>query len=154
MIVPQELIERITRAADYEDCIVIVESKTQANLRWASSTLTTNGVIAEQSVTVIAFVALPGGMATGSVTRTNIELDEIADVAKAAGMAARAAGVAEDQAPLLTNKEVGDWGAAHIATGPEVFKTFAPHLGEVFQKSQADAIELFGYAEHLSLIHI
>jgi len=148
MIAPQELIERITRAADYEDCIVIVESKTQANLRWASSTLTTNGVIAEQSVTVIAFVALPGGMATGSVTRTNIELDEITEIAKAAGVAARAAGVAEDQAPLLTNKEVGNWTAPHTATGPDVFKTFAPQLGEVFKKSQSDAIELFGYAEH------
>lgn len=148
MIAPQELIERITRAADYEDCIVIVEAKTQANLRWASSTLTTNGVIAEQSVTVIAFVSLPGGMAAGSVTRTNIELDEIADIAKAAGVAARAAGVAEDQAPLLTNTEVGSWSAPHIATGPDVFKTFAPQLGEVFKKSQSDSIELFGYAEH------
>ena len=54
MIAPQELIERITAAADYDDCIVIVESKTQANLRWASSTVTTNGVIAEQTVTVIS----------------------------------------------------------------------------------------------------
>ena len=73
MIAPQELIEKITAAADYDDCIVVVESKTQANLRWASSTLTTNGVIAEQTVTVIAFVAVEGGMATGSVSRTNID---------------------------------------------------------------------------------
>jgi hypothetical protein len=74
MIAPQELIERITAAADYDDCIVIVESKTQANLRWASSTLTTNGVIAEQKVTVIAFVAVSDGIATGSVSRTNVAL--------------------------------------------------------------------------------
>ncbi len=73
MIAPQELIERITAAADYEDCIVIVEAKTQANLRWASSTLTTNGVIAEQTVTVIAFVSVDGGIATGSITKTSIE---------------------------------------------------------------------------------
>jgi hypothetical protein len=50
MISPQELIEKIVSAADYEDCVVIVESKTQANLRWANSTLTTNGVIANQKV--------------------------------------------------------------------------------------------------------
>jgi hypothetical protein len=72
MIAPQELIERITAAADYEDCIVIVQAKTQANMRWASSTLTTNGVTAEQSVTVIAFVCVEGGIATGSVSRTPI----------------------------------------------------------------------------------
>ena len=65
MITPQNLIEKITAAADYEDCIVIVESKTQANLRWANSTLTTNGVIATQRVTVIAFVAIDGGIASG-----------------------------------------------------------------------------------------
>ena len=96
MIAPQELIERITAAADYHDCIVIVEAKTQANLRWASSTLTTNGVIAEQSVTVIAFISVKGGMATGSVSRTNVTLDEIASIAKEASLIARAAGAAED----------------------------------------------------------
>ena len=52
MITPQDLIEKITAAADYEDCIVIVESKTQANLRWANSTLTTNGVIADRKSVV------------------------------------------------------------------------------------------------------
>ena len=148
MIAPQELIERITAAAQYEDCIVIVESKTQANLRWASSTLTTNGVIAEQRVTVIAFVAVDGGMATGSVSRTNIELGEIDSIAKEAGEVAVAAGVAEDQAPLLRDKTFGDWGSSHHPTGPEVFAHFAPDLGEVFKKSKADSIELFGYAEH------
>jgi predicted Zn-dependent protease len=148
MIGPQELIERITAAAQYDDCIVIVESKTQANLRWASSTLTTNGVIAEQTVTVIAFVAVEGGMATGSVSRTNIELSEISSIAKEAGEMAIAAGKAEDQAPLLRDKSFGDWNLAHHATGPEVFAQFAPNLGEVFKKSKADSIELFGYAEH------
>ena len=92
MITPQDLIEKITAAADYEDCIVIVESKTQANLRWANSTLTTNGVIATQRVTVIAFVAMDGGMASGSVTRASVDASEIAEIAKAAGIAARAAG--------------------------------------------------------------
>ncbi len=148
MISPQELIEKITAAAEYDDCIVIVESKTQANLRWASSTLTTNGVIAEQTVTVIAFVAVDGGLATGSVSRTNIDASEIASIAKEAGEVAKAAGKADDQAPLLRDISVGDWSAAHHATGPEVFTSFAPELGELFKKSKADSIELFGYAEH------
>lgn len=148
MIAPQELIERITAAAQYEDCIVIVEAKTQANLRWASSTLTTNGVIAEQTVTVIAFVAVEGGIATGSITKTSVELDEIPGIAKEAGLVALAAGKAEDQAPLLRDKTMGDWASAHPATGPAVFSTFAPQLGDLFKKSKADSIELFGYAEH------
>ncbi|MEY3076491.1 MAG: hypothetical protein RLZZ131_617, partial [Actinomycetota bacterium] len=77
MISAQELIERITAKAPFDDCIVIVNDSTQANLRWANSTLTTNGVIANRSITVIAFVAIEGAVASGAVTRTNIELHEI-----------------------------------------------------------------------------
>ena len=87
-------------------------------------------------------------MATGSITKTSIELAEIPAIAKEAGLVARAAGKAEDQAPLLRDKAVGDWAGAHLATGPDVFSTFAPQLGDFFKKSQADSIELFGYAEH------
>ena len=70
MISAQDLIEKITSVATSDDCIVVVKDKTQANLRWAGSTLTTNGVIQERSVTVVAFVAVNGGMASGGVTRT------------------------------------------------------------------------------------
>ncbi len=145
---PQELIEKIVAVADYKDCVVIVESKTQANLRWASSTLTTNGVIATQKITVIAFVAVDGGIAAGSVTRAQVDASEIVEIAQAAGVAARAAGKAEDAAVLARDLAVGDWSAPHNPTGPEVFGGIAPELGEIFKKSQADKIELFGYAEH------
>ena len=77
MISAQDLIEKITSAATCDDCIVVVKDKTQANLRWAGSTLTTNGVIQERSVTVIAFVATDGGMATGGVSRTDVSLADV-----------------------------------------------------------------------------
>jgi predicted Zn-dependent protease len=35
-----------------------------------------------------------------------------------------------------------------VPTGPEVFSTFAPALGDMFSRSVADKIELFGYSEH------
>ena len=148
MITPQDLIEKITAAADYDDCVVIVQSRTQANLRWANSTLTTNGVIANQRVTVIAFVAMDGGIASGSVTRASVDASEVAEIAKAAGIAAHASGKSEDAADLKRDFAVGDWAAVHHPTGPEVFAGIAPELGETFRKSQADSIELFGYAEH------
>lgn len=148
MISPQELIERITAAANYDDCIVIVNEETQANLRWANSTLTTNGVIAGRTVTVIAFVALTGGMASGVITRTDIAADEIEAIAEEAGAAALAAGKAADMAELARNLSVGAWSDGHTATGPAVFASVAPELGEMFQRSRSDGIELFGYAEH------
>ena len=148
MITAQDLIEKILARATTDDCIVIVKDSTQANLRWASSTLTTNGVIQERSVTVIAFVSSHGSMASGAVTRTNVEEGDIDSVLQEARAAAVASGPAEDFAPLAKDVEFGNWSAAHLPTGPDVFSQFAPQLGEMLRRSQSDQIELFGYAEH------
>jgi len=148
MISAQDLIEKITSAATCDDCIVVVRDKTQANLRWAGSTLTTNGVIQERSVTVIAFVSVDDGMAAGGVTRTDVSLADVPALLEAAIATAKAAGPADDYAPLATNVSIGNWSAEHVPTGPEVFTKFAPALGDMFSRSVADKIELFGYSEH------
>lgn len=148
MISAQDLVEKILSRANTDDCIVVVKDKTQANLRWASSTLTTNGVIQERNVTVIAFVAMDGSMASGAVSRTNVSESDIDALLAEATAAAKAAGAAEDFAPLAKDVSFGNWSAPHTSTGPEVFANFAPELGEMMRRSQSDSIELFGYAEH------
>ena len=148
MIKAQDLIEKILAKASSDECIVIVTDKTQANLRWASSTLTTNGVLQERSVTVIAFLKTKDGMASGGVSRTNVNEADIDSLLAQAVASAKAAGAAEDYAPIAENVELGNWQAPHQPTGPEVFKKFAPDLGQMMGKSVSDAIELFGYAEH------
>jgi predicted Zn-dependent protease len=105
-------------------------------------------VIQERSVTVIAFVAVAGGMASGGVTRTDVSLADIPKLLEDAIAVAKAAGPAEDYAPLATNVSIGNWAAEHVPTGPEVFSAFAPALGDMFSRSVADKIELFGYSEH------
>ncbi len=148
MISAQELIERITQAAHFDDCVVIINDKSQANLRWANSTLTTNGVIKERSVTVIAFLALAGGMAAGAVSRSDVSIADIDAIVQEALTAAKNAGKAEDAMELATNFALGNWSDPHPVTGPEIFTKVAPDLGEMFKRSVADKIELFGYAEH------
>ena len=148
MISAQDLIEKITSTATCDDCIVVVRDKTQANLRWAGSTLTTNGVIQERSVTVIAFVSVEGGMASGGVTRTDVSLADVPALLEAAIATAKSAGPADDYAPLATSVSIGNWSAEHVPTGPDVFTKFAPALGDMFSRSVADKIELFGYSEH------
>ena len=147
-LTPQELIERTLAKSTTDDCIVVVESRSQANLRWASSTLTTNGVIEERKVTVIAFVAVDGGMAAGAISLTDIAEDEIDSALATAKESAISAGKSEDAAELARDIAIGDWSAPHGATGPEAFAGIAPELGETFKKSVVDGIELFGYAEH------
>jgi predicted Zn-dependent protease len=148
MISAQDLVEKILARSTTDDCIVVINDKTQANLRWASSTLTTNGVIQQRSVTVIAFVAMDGSMASGAVTRTNVDESDIDSLLSEATAAAKAAGAAEDFAPLAKDVAFGNWSAPHTPTGPEVFSKFAPELGDMMRRSQSDSIELFGYAEH------
>jgi len=148
MISAQDLIEKILARSTTDDCIVVVKDKTQANLRWASSTLTTNGVIQERSVTVIAFIAMNGSMASGAVSRTNVKDSDIETLLSEATAAAKAAGAAEDFAPLARDVAFGDWSAPHIPTGPDIFSKFAPELGDMLRRSQSDSIELFGYTEH------
>lgn len=148
MISAPDLIEKIISRATCDDCVVIVNDKTQANLRWANNTLTTNGVIQERKVTVLAFISTNGAMAVGGVTRTNVNESEIDEILAEAIATAKAAGAAEDYAPLAKDLKIGDWGAPHNPTGPEVFKNFAPELGSMLSKSAAEKIEHFGYAEH------
>lgn len=147
---PQELIEKIIARSTTADCIVIVEQSTEANLRWAESTLTTNGMIKSQSVTVLSFVEVDGGLGVGAATRTAVEEVDIDVLLKESVEAAYASGLADDYMTLLTDRQVGDWNAIHPETGPDAFKRIAPELGDMFNRSKADAIELFGYAEHTS----
>lgn len=148
MISAQSLVEKILARSTSDDCIVIVEDKTQANLRWARSTLTTNGVIQLRRVTVIVFVAKDGSMASGLVTRTNVNESDIDSLISEATAAAKSADAAEDFAPLAKDVAFGNWSSPHTPTGPDVFSKFAPELGDMLRRSQSDSIELFGYAEH------
>lgn len=148
MISAPDLVEKIIARASCDDCVVIVNDKTQANLRWANNTLTTNGVIQERKVTVLAFISTNGSMAAGGVTRTNVNESEIDEILAEAIATAKAAGAAEDYAPLAKDLNIGAWSAPHNPTGPEVFKNFAPELGSMLSKSAAEKIEHFGYAEH------
>jgi predicted Zn-dependent protease len=148
MSTPQELIEKILAKVDFDECMVLVDESTEANLRWANSTLTTNGMISSRKVTVIAFVAVEGAMASGTATRADVSDDEISQLLREAVENAHAAGAADDYADIRRDFAIGDWNALHQATGPDVFGTVAPALGDTFSRSVADGIELFGYAEH------
>lgn len=144
----QDLIEKIVAKASCDDCIVIIKDKTQANLRWANSTLTTNGVIQERAITVIAFVANGGGMSVGALTRTHLDEGDIDSILSEAIALAKSSAPSADYAPLARDLAMGDWSAPAAQTGPEVFSKVAPDLGDMLARSVKDSIELFGYAEH------
>ena len=158
---PQETVERALAAARCDDCIVIADETSMANLRWAANSLTTNGVSRSRQLTVIAITRGAGGPQAGVVSRAGVRADQVADVVAAAESAASQSSRAEDAQPLLGP---GDPEAFGVKEGPEpgqpgwddepgstgigVFATFSPALGEAFGTAAAAGQKLYGYAEH------
>jgi predicted Zn-dependent protease len=144
----QEIVERVLAASTADDQIAFVVESSEANVRWASNSLTTNGTMRSRQVVVISFVDGGSGMAAGTVSRTGTP--DIAALVAASEQAARDAGPAEDAVPLVSEKPPGsgDWDAEPAQTSIEVFADFAPALGQAFGEARDRGELLFGFAEH------
>jgi predicted Zn-dependent protease len=148
---PQQLVEKALELSRADGAVVIVDAGTDANLRWANNTLTTNGVSAAQQVTVISMKNGATGAASaavGVVGRSGVDLASIEDPVRASEKAAEDAGPAEDAAELVPGRASADWDEAPAQTDISVFSRFAPALGETLAAARAEGNLLFGYAEH------
>jgi predicted Zn-dependent protease len=160
---PQEAVERALAAARSDDCVVIAEETSSANLRWAGNTLTTNGVSRSRQLTVIAIDRRAGGAGAGVVSRAGVRPDQIEDVVREAERAAAEGPPAEDAAELIAPGTVtgaepaGSFGITGIPnrwddpasqTGIGVMRDFAAALGETLRVAEAAGRKLYGFAEH------
>jgi predicted Zn-dependent protease len=149
VVAPQDVVERTLELSSADDCIVLAEETSEANLRFAGNTLTTNGVTRGRRLTVIATVNGNEGTSAGVVSRSNVGLDQIESLVRAAEEAARRGQSAEDAAPLVSPQGADPgWSDAPGETSIEVFSTVAPALGEAFAAARAEGRDLFGFAEH------
>jgi predicted Zn-dependent protease len=141
---PQQLVERALELSTADDTIVIADSGSSANLRFAGNTLTTNGVSRSAQLTVISIV----GQGVGVVSRAAVRPEELADVVAAADRAAEDARPSEDARSLVGGTVSADWDAPAEPTAIGVFGSFAPALGEAFAAAEAGGRRLYGFAEH------
>ncbi|MFZ0323336.1 MAG: metallopeptidase TldD-related protein [Actinomycetes bacterium] len=146
---PQEILERAADRCPLDDHVVIVKERSEANLRWAGNTLTTNGVMQGRSVTVVAIDHRGAGSAAGVVSRSVVDAGELESLVDAATEAARSADVSPDGAALVDGGVSPDFSSGPAETSAEVFAAFAPQLGEAFAAAGAEGRELFGFAEHV-----
>ncbi|WP_051712395.1 metallopeptidase TldD-related protein [Spirillospora albida] len=147
---PQEAVERALSLSRSDDCIVIADESSTANLRWAGNTLTTNGVTRSSRLTVIALRNTGDGVATGVVSRSAVGADAIEDLVRAAEADAAAAEPAEDAAPLIAEPAGGGgWDDEAAETGIGVYEGFAPALGEAFAAAGSAGHRLYGFANHM-----
>jgi len=145
---PQDLVEHALETSRSTGCVVLVRNSSRANLRWANNTLTTNGVMHDVTVTVVAVHQGGKGTATGSVTASGASLEQVTHVVEAADAAAAAAGPAEDAADLVTGAAAEDWRELPVSTSIEVYSDFAPALGEAFGRATAEDRILYGFVDH------
>ena len=145
---PQDLVEHALATSTADHCIAIVRHGSQANLRWANNTLTTNGVMTGVHVTVVAFARQAAGTSVGSVSGSASTTDQVTALVEAADAAARAAGPAGDAQDLVTGAVAEDWADGPVDTGVQVFDTFAPALGEAFGIARSGGRILYGFVEH------
>ena len=145
---PQALVEHALATTRSDDCVVIVQARTAANLRWAVNTLTTNGVMHSLDVTVISFARRADGVSTGSVTGSATTTAQVTALVEAADAAASAAAPAEDAADLVAGDSSRDWRERPGETSITVFDRFAPALGEAFQRADAMGRILYGFVSH------
>jgi predicted Zn-dependent protease len=142
---PQEMVDKALELSEADDCVVIADAESSANLRFAGNTLTTNGVARSARLTVVSIA----GAGVGVVSRAAVRADQIADVVAAADRAARTARPAEDARPLVSGVPASPhWQDPLTPTDIGVFERFAPALGKAFAAAEAGGRRLYGFAEH------
>ena len=149
-ISPQHAVERALAAATSDDCIVIADEGSAANLRWAGNSLTTNGVSRSRQLTVVAITRSGNDARVGVVSRAGVRSDQIADVVAEAEAASAGAAPAEDAQSLVdANPASGvGWDDPPAETEIGVFSSFAAELGIAFATAASNGRKLYGFAEH------
>jgi predicted Zn-dependent protease len=148
---PQDAVERALQAARCDDCVVIADESSSANLRWAGNSLTTNGVSRSRQLTVIAISRSGDDARVGVVSRAGVGDAQISDIVAEAEHAAAEGSPAEDAQQLITQSDGASgtgWDEPPSETEIGVFATFARELGAAFDTAASGGRKLYGFAEH------
>jgi predicted Zn-dependent protease len=152
VIPAHELTEAALAASKADGCIVLLTETSEANLRWANSTMTTNGHTTTRSFAVISVLAGADGPGVGTVSGNGADLDEVTAVVAASEEAARQAGPARDVAPLIADTADDDFDTPAVGTEIAVFAKLAEELATEFGRSGSGGPGsrelLYGFAEH------
>ncbi|HUA30313.1 MAG TPA: metallopeptidase TldD-related protein [Streptosporangiaceae bacterium] len=158
-LTPQDAVERALASATCDECVVIAEETSEANLRWAGNTLTTNGVSASRDLTVIAICRDRAGARVGVVSRSGATAEQLGALVAEAEKAATDSSPAEDAQELpgpttdgafqtaVSGREAA-WDDPPARTEIGVLRGFAGGLGDAFDVAASGGRRLYGFAEH------
>jgi len=132
------VVERALALSKADGCVVVLQESSTVELRWANSTLTTNGSRQERRLLVISVIGESVGVRSASV------VDDLEALVRASEAAAREAEPAEDYADLVTGGADPSFGDPAAATSTAVFHQLATDLGEAFRSD----VRQYGFATH------
>src|SRR5664279_4230654 len=174
ILAPQEIIDVALAASGADDCVVVVESTSEANVRWANNTVTTNGVSRTLSWYVVCIVDGAAGTVSASAAAAD-SASAVAQVVAAAhqvALAAAGSGRARDAQPLVGPDQVGPdllgaagtaspgtaspgtaspgggFDEAPLTTSFDVYADLLPSLGAAFEDARSGDRVLYGFARH------
>lgn len=124
--------------------VAVGEVSDSANLRWANSSLTTNGNAIEQSLAIAAFVAVQGGTACGVASGQIRNKDDVERLVEKSKASAVAAGVAEDANELVTGNATTAFHNSPASTDLTQLQRLSADLGQVMKNGSAG---YFGFSE-------
>jgi predicted Zn-dependent protease len=156
------VVERGLAASRAEGAVVIVEELSQAEVRFANNTTTTNGVRRDRRVAVVSFRSVDtdgsAGFARMAVGVASGSGDvEVTDLVRASEAEATGGSPADDASPLV---EPGLAGAAGfgvagaafdepaVTTSPAALGAVIAGLGGAFDRARAQDNRLAGFATH------
>lgn len=125
--------------------VAVGEVNAVRNLRWANSSLTTNGDTIDNTLSLAAFVPVDDGIASGIVSGQVRTREDIADLVAAARLSALSAGASQDAMDLVAGSQHADFASPATQPAEDGLSSIAEQLAEVFKDNSA---QYFGYAEY------
>jgi predicted Zn-dependent protease len=160
VIEAQAVIENALAAAAREgadECIVLVDETSHADVRFALNTTTTNGVRRDRSVTVIALASGGRGLAQAVGVSRRSGVVDVEQMVSAALTDARGAPPAEDAFTLVDGMGAARaggavasvaYGRAPVETDLSVLGGVLSGLSSAFRRAAAQDVVLAGFAEY------
>jgi len=148
LIPAPDLIEDALRCATSKGCIVIIEEKSDAEVRFANNTTTTNGLRRDRRISVIALFESSKGTSVGVASASGSV--DIAALVDAAEDDAASALPAEDASPLeVADHDDVDFAADPPMTELSVLGDVLSDLNDAFSRARASHCVLAGFASHV-----
>jgi predicted Zn-dependent protease len=151
---PQQLVERALELSRAESCIVVVSESSEADVRFACNTVTTNGTRRNRNVSIASFVSSDGKMSVGVASRSGAGgEDELRQLVEASEADAARSPAAEDSAPLVAGgsddaRYAARYAEPVLSTGAAALEGVVSGLSGAFERARGARNVLAGFATH------